>query len=819
MRLTRCIAYAGVSITSLMAAPAFGQGAQGGADSSLGAVDGEIVVHARRRDELAQDVPLVVNAVTSESLAKLNIRDFRDVETVVPGLQLTPAPNGTQSNASLRGIFNDITAAGFNPSVQFYLNEGPIALSSLLTSMFDVGQIEVLRGPVGTLRGRAAPSGSITITTRAPDLQEVGGYINMTGQTHGAINLNGAVGLPIIKDVLAVRVAGLVDQSNSTRINSLTDRTSPYSRTHGERVSVRFDPIDTLTINASFTNVERDVRDFPQLESGNIVDPTVPASPLTITSKERLSLAAEAVPLRTNFKFWNWQADWRVGGQRVVYVGTYSKSRYVNDTLADQANVFAGLPSAARLAGQPTDSRTVEQSHELRLQSDERAFGLIDYVIGGLYYKTKPETTLSIETPVFLGLFQNPATFRPAATNFASLSSTMVERNSKAIEKSVFANLTFHLGENTELSAGGRYISYKSDNFTVIAAAGLNRNDPSDDDQWIYSGSLKHRFNPNVMVYASIGSSWRPGSTSNGIIDTNIAPSPIEAALQTQQTPETSTSYEIGFKSDFMDNRVRFNLSAFHQDFRNFIYFAPNIYVAYTDPSTRAQSARMLSGLATGVPAKVDGVEAELSFKATPHWNLAANATYARSRIKDGVVPCNNFTGTPTYAGIRNANGGVGGVGGETVGTCNVSFSASRSAPFSATVQSEYMAPLSSDVDAFVRGLFTFNGRSKGDPTNLFDDVKSYGLTNLFTGIRSPEGTWEVSLFARNLFDVERVLTRNANLSGAAYQQLTCVAALGPLCGGRNQTAGGTVFSTYRGITTTAPREFGLNVRYAFGSR
>lgn len=813
MRIVKVLASAGVSLLSLNAGSAFAQGAQTGNDSSLGDPNGEIIVSARRREESAQDVPLVVNAVTSESLAKLNIRDFRDVESVVPGLQLTPAPNGTQSNASLRGVFNDITAAGFNPSVQFYLNEGPIALGSLLTSMFDVGQIEVLRGPVGTLRGRAAPSGSVTITTRAPDLSEAGGYVNMTGQTHGAINLNAAVGIPLIKDVLAIRVAGLVDQNNSTRIESLTNRTSPYSRTHGERVSLRFDPAESLTINASFTNVVRDVRDYAQVESANLFDPTIAASPIAIEGSDRASLAAVANPLHTNFKFYNLQGDWRVAGQRVVYVGTYSKSRYGNNTPLDLVNAFAGFSDAARFAGQPTQSNTTEQSHELRIQSDERLFGRLDYIIGGLYYKTKPDTTLTIQTPVFLGIFQNPATFRPSAANFSTISNTEVMRNSKAVEKSAYANLTYYFSGQTELSGGARYIDYKSDNFTIIPAAFLNRNDPSKEHHWIFTGSFKHRFNENLMAYASFGSSWRPGSTSNGIIDTNIAPSPVEAALQTQATPETSESYEIGFKSDFMDHRVRLNLSAFHQDFKNFIYFAPNIYVAYTDPATRVQSARMLSGLATGVPAKVDGVEGEIAFKATSRWNLAANATYARSRIKGGVIPCNNFVGTPTYAGIVGANGG------ETVGTCTANFSASRSSPFSGTVQSEYMMPLSGNVDSFLRGLFTYNGKSKGDPTNPYDQVKAYGITNLYAGIRSPEGTWEVSFFARNLFDVERVLTRNANRIGPGYQQITCVAQLGALCQNRTQTTSGNLFSTYREITTTAPREFGLNVRYAFGSR
>jgi iron complex outermembrane recepter protein len=98
----------------------------------------------------------------------------------------------------------------------------------------------------------------------------------------------------------------------------------------------------------------------------------------------------------------------------------------------------------------------------------------------------------------------------------------------------------------------------------------------------------------------------------------------------------------------------------------------------------------------------------------------------------------------------------------------------------------------------------TFNGKSQGDPTNQYDDVDAYALVNLYTGIRSPEGDWEVSLFAKNIFDAQRVLTRNA----IAYQASVNVGRTGV-----------NLPTNYRAITTTQPREFGLNVRYAFGSR
>src|SRR3546814_17552941 len=84
-----------------------------------------------------------------------------------------------------------------------------VCSSDLFNSMFDVGQIEVLRGPQGTLRGRASPSGSITVTTQKPDLYESGGYADLTRTNLDAPNVNGAFNLPIIPAKLAIRIAGI----------------------------------------------------------------------------------------------------------------------------------------------------------------------------------------------------------------------------------------------------------------------------------------------------------------------------------------------------------------------------------------------------------------------------------------------------------------------------------------------------------------------------------------------------------------------------------------------------------------------------------
>ena len=137
--------------------PAFAQ------DATVPVASGEddanaIVVTARRRAETVQDVPQTVNVVTAEEVEKLNLRNFTEIQNVVPGLQLQSA-SAFANNATVRGIAFAPQASGTNPSVEFYLNDAPISSGFLFQSTFDFGQFELQRGPQGTLRGRAAPSG------------------------------------------------------------------------------------------------------------------------------------------------------------------------------------------------------------------------------------------------------------------------------------------------------------------------------------------------------------------------------------------------------------------------------------------------------------------------------------------------------------------------------------------------------------------------------------------------------------------------------------------------------------------------------------
>ncbi len=315
------------------------------------------------------------------------------------------------------------------------------------------------------------------------------------------------------------------------------------------------------------------------------------------------------------------------------------------------------------------------------------------------------------------------------------------------------------------------------------------------------------------MVYANTGTSRRPGPTIVGIF------SPIQSALQRQFTAmpsEDSTSYELGLKSSWLDGRLIVNITGFHQTFKNYTYkMTSDIY--YTNYNFDFNTFQFIPAVgsssqwAAPVPVTVNGVEAELNFKASENFNFQINASYSDGKIKNGLIPCNDLnkdgipdvvTGSPTVAQLQAAYGT------NNIGSCRVNQRSAYQSPFSATVQAEYSHPISDNVNAFARGQFSYNGQSQNDPTNAFDDVGTYGLLNLFAGFRDPKGAWEVNFYAKNVFNTIKVLSNSPAVTN--FQELTF---------GNPPTVGKSYTSPYARISTTPPRQFGLNVRFAFGSR
>lgn len=814
-------------------APALAQEPESsGAAGSLDATAvNEIIVQARRRDESLQDVPLVVNAVTADAITKLNIRNFTEISSVVPGLQLTPNANGIGTSSSIRGVNHDVNVSAENGTIQYYRNDAPVPSNFVMQTMYDVGQIEVLRGPQGTLRGRSTPSGSVTVTTRQPELLEAGGYLAGTLGSASATNFNGALNIPIIADVLGIRIAGVHSVDRGNRVTSVNSDERARSEINAIRAAVRFEPTAWLRLGFLYEGMQNDGRRFDQVRSVSQYDsryvPSVGAPDYgDIGLSDRLSVQSRPSITTQKFQFYNWNAEVDFLGQRLIYVGSATSQKYHSYGVRDLANFFPGLEIA-----QIADTKGTTSSHELRLQNLDRVVGLFDYVAGYFHYAVPSQTNLSDLSITQLRL-AGPGI--PIASPSVTDTPIYVAKGTP-MEDSFFGNLTFHLTESTELAGGLRRIHFTDNRDGLFisctpqmyAAGQCTRQNGTQSDvsenTTIYSASIKHRFTPGLMVYASTGSSWRPPVVAIGNF-TNADYTPNEVA-HIALPSESSKSYEIGLKSDWLNRKLHFNLTAYHQDYKNYPYRAGGAGIAYININSAGAPTIGNFNFVSAVPIKVNGIEAELDFTPTSRLNLGATVNFARSRIGNALLACtdalNNQSGavgsdgipdavTPTLAQMQQAYGG------ERVAQCpGGGQSATFQPEWSGVLRAEYTLPVGDKMDGYLRGLFSWKGKSRTDPNNPYDDVRAYGLLNLFGGLRSQDGSWEVSVYAKNLFDVTKLISQDEL---AQFTSVTDVYLRPPTFSVSG--IGSTVYSSrYAGVSVTAPREFGVTFRAAFGSR
>lgn len=808
----------------------------------------EIIVTARRRFETLQDVPQTVNAVSSDTIEKLRITSAADIQQIVPGISIEGSSSGSGgfgSSSSIRGVPTFLNSNA-TPIVQFYMNDAPTGRGPEPTSLlFDIGQVEVLKGPQGTLRGRSAPSGAITIKTRSPDLEEVGGYVNVSGTERGNANAQAAFGLPLIDGVLGLRVAGAIDYTDAGDIGSVNSTVDPRSRSEAVRGTLRFQPNEIFDATIMFQRITLEARTFTQVMGpGNGINGPV------IAAADRRSVTDQANNRDGAVNFVVANAQLRFAGQALSYVGSYRDSSLVSAASQDPANVIPGVEwyQVAR-----TPAR--ETSHELRLGSEERIAGMFDYTVGAFYDRETSSPTVQGVASFLSGAFGRPG--QPPVRGEPNQRYTLgnfIDINPENEELSFFGNLTFHFGADTELSVGGRFIEYTRDetfrlstgsafnaitnplipspafcsflpgvpsgtaaspvytglpavcDIPIAARTLQNLANDTKDTPFVYNVSLSHNFTPEFMVYANTGTAARTAGPSIGILGvTSCCTSPSTADLGSINDlifhePEDSTTYELGFKSTLFDRRVRLNAAFFYQDFSDYFYLTQSArYLSVPDPTNPAGGSVSSFEFTANADAKVEGFEIEGDFQVTPNWNVSTGFSWTEAKLDDALIPCNDgdFDGTPdtlvpSAASFINA--------GVLIARCTSDRSISRTPKWNLTLQSEYMRSVSSTLDAFVRGNFVYYPDNANASEGFV--VSEYGLLNMFAGVRSEGGAWEVSVFALNLGNTSQILSRNA----------VAVTSSG---GASNFFPGASGYNT---IGYTPRREIGLSVRYAFGS-
>jgi len=784
----------------------------------------DIIVTATREATRLQDVPMSVNVATGEDLEKFKIFDVKDVSQLAPGLELTNT-TGRNNTTTLRGITFD-PDQGTGPAVRVYLNEIPVDAQTAYTAIYDIQQIEVLRGPQGLLRGLSAPAGSITISTRKPNYNEIEGYFQGTGTDRAGYNVQGGVSLPF-SDTLAIRVAALVD---GNRINHVRDVNRggqrSQSRTESGRITLGWRPSSDFTAYLSYQYLTADNRQFqqvvgtggnpfgiyrtvfglpsiflpPEFGGGPFAPDTTVRSGPALGVTDRGAVQEGIFRNQNNTHLLNLQFDYDLGPATLSFVGAHQYSKLKIERDLDAANAIPGYIQTSNIVT-PYKVDTAE----LRLNSNTgEGFG---WGVGAFYTHQTGLTVVNQENSLFLypvapGAQVNPPCAlvggAPAGCpgNFAPYTipnqlplSVLVTVPVRSTTWSFNANLSYRSGPLT-IQGGLRYSIIRGNQTTQQGLSGFINSPPVEiipanlqrnTDRPITGGAtITYAITDDTNVYFAYGHSFRSGSTkvagpsviSNDLIRTNA---------------EKTDSFEAGLKGSLFDRKVNYSIAAFYQKLDGFLSRFTSIY--WVSPTNPGGPNGTFDFNYNG-DAKIKGVEATLDMRPTPNWDLNVSAAYTKARWDNARLPCNDYakTGRPNTAAPVPAVTGPG-----NISYCVINDRLANTPDFSLNANTEVRFPMES-VTPFIRALVTYTPSYNWWQAQY--KFKDRELVNLFVGVRSNDDKWEFDVFARNLLNQHRI----TNTSLGQVQTGTVV--------------GGPFVPGYSTVNVMNPREFGATLSF-----
>lgn len=809
---------------------------------SVGVLE-EVVVTARRKDELLQDVPITVQAISGDTLKELNLFSFEELSKVMAGVSLSSENGGL---TTIRGVSFNPTAQT-NPTTAFYINESPVQPALAFQSVFDIEQFEVLRGPQGTGRGQSAPTGAITVNTRQANLSEFGGSFMASITDADGQTIQGAVNLPIIEDVLGVRIAGITDHNDGDGTSSVHSSADSYSETDAARVSIRFEPTDNFNANFMHQTLSSDALRyggsvFGSGHLGGTFRSSEYADPITLQpgyngpvlgKHDRKTIREHADRSKATQEITTGQINYTFGGHTLSYVG----GRSTNETKPGRSYADVGNLVIGDWPGRSLGSEVTRWSHELRLSSDESMFDFIDYTVGVFYLDEKINNSVNNGKSFRAGAFGSPlGAPSPYAPNLDYSTTSFADIESEVEELSYFGTLTFHLTDSTELAVGFRQLNAEKEGSRQNSQSGgwdakalsasdclasggsfertysnicdvpiASRMTGDDQDHWkksttLYSATLSQRISEEFMVYLNYGESWRPGPTQGTLI--NGANDPYLASLQ-QLDDEESNSIELGLKSSWFEDRLSVNLAYYKQKYSNYVSsdLSGIPYLADTGVGTRFVTFAI--PMNSNIDVEVEGVDLDFNFAVSDRLRMGGAVSWADAGYDDQLIPCwdGNFDGVADREGTAFIPSYYDAAG-VKIAECASSGPASQIPKWSANLRASYNYPITDRLDGFVSA--NLNYTPENPYANPEYTTPSYTLVDLNLGVRNDVDGWEIQLFVRNLMNDDTVL----NIGSRDLISST-------------SSAPGSIFgaSGYTSVAVQQPREIGLTFRYAFGSR
>ncbi len=347
-------------------------GEGGSSPQGAGADVDALIVTAQKREENIQDVPIAISAFSQAALEEQKIEGGFDLLKGIPNVTFSKS-NYSGYNFSIRGVGTKAVSATTDPGVAVSFNSVSLIRNRLFEQEYlDVERVEVLRGPQGTLYGRNATAGVINLVTAKPDLDQFEGRVKGEVGNYDARRMSGFVNLPILEDVLGLRVAGAFTQRDGYGFNTATNDSVDGRDLWTSRVSLAYEPADWLRADLVWERFEEDdnrLRTGKQLCHRDPGPETFPGyGPLNAIMQGRLSQGCKPGSLYEAAAFGapnGLSIPFVVAAQTMAEIG-YDQPRYFPDeTLNPAANMVTFMNPGV-------DPYGVEQSRDLRTISSLR---------------------------------------------------------------------------------------------------------------------------------------------------------------------------------------------------------------------------------------------------------------------------------------------------------------------------------------------------------------------------------------------------------------------------------------------------------------
>jgi iron complex outermembrane receptor protein len=750
-----------------------------------GASDGgEILVTARRREETSQDVPLAISVVGGEHLDSTGSFNVGRLQQLTPTLQFYSSnPRNTAVNIRGIGVPFGLTNDGIEQGVGIYVDDVYYSrVASATFDFLDVAQIEVLRGPQGTLYGKNTTAGAINITTRQPTFHFEGRAEISIGNL-GFKQAKAAVSGPL-SDNVAARVALSTTSRDGTVYNVTTDRLINEQDNLGIRGQLLWEPNDALdvTLAGDYSNQDPEccgtvfVGAYPTQRALNRQFAALAAaqnySPVTTNPFARVTDLDAELNSGNELGGVALRANWNVGIGTLTSVTAW---RFWDWKPANDRD-FTGLAINTKVNN---PSQQEQWTQEFRFSGDAGPF---DYVFGAFGYHQKVATQGITEYgPAASRYLLNPGNVAPGATGCApgatnqlacdpSVLNGLVANNDIRLDNTsaaLFGQVAWHVTDALTIQPGvrlnydkkegvynsvvtngaGQLVTFASTDPRIVAQRGVAPPQlfEVDYEDWNFSYDLNvsYQFTPDVLAYATYAKSFKSGGVNLNGVPTDATGNPILAAGTVE--PESVNHYEAGIKSQFWDRKATVNLAVFRTDIED-----------YQAQVTNGQLGVIRGYLANADNVRSQGVELDLSLRPSERFNLYVNGAYTDAKYTSFPdAPCppelsGGGTGTPIAApgvpGNSPANCDISGQ--RLPGVSEWSFSlggeANQPVNFFGRDGQVYVG-----IDANLRSDFSSN-----PSPSAYTWIDGYELVNLRIGYRSDEG---INLFGwmRNAFDTD----------------------------------------------------------------